>query len=850
MSGALGRLLAGMRQRLAGRPDSEHEQAIIRIVVVCGMYAYMLLAPFGPEERPAVVFWSTLLFAVGFAAALGIFAHILWKPGVSPVRRIVGIVVDTAGINIAMLIGGHLTTPFYPLLLWIIFGHGFRYGNRYLFVAAGLSLLMFGFVLFSNRDLRAYTVLDVALVLSLVVLPAYVSVLLKKLTDALERAEQASRTKSRFLATMSHEFRTPLNAILGTTEILERATGEAERRDAAQTIENAARSLLGMVDALLRLARIEAGRLELEEEVVDLDRFLARLLSMVRPAAAAKEIDLRLEIGPDLPVFVRASADSLEHVLLNLLANAVKFTREGEVVLRVDERLSDAGGPRLHVEVRDTGIGISEEARARIFDRFVQADEETRVRFGGSGLGLAIARELVGLMGGTIGVDSEPGKGSRFWFDVPLVRDRRDTATPAPGDGRVVVLGNALASLTVAERLETLGIPARIAATPASAFDTLARSESRGAVLAIAPTTPEDLRQLRTRLRRELPGETVGMVTLGPEVGEGAPVLASLPADADDRRLLRVLRSALPPGDDTAAGTAAQAEPAPTRPARILLAEDNRVNQKVISRLLEHIGHRVEVVDNGQDVLDRLEAEPFDLVILDVNMPDTTGPEVVKLLRFTHDPAELPPIVALSADATPETRDYCLSLGFSRYLTKPVTREALAGVVAELVPGGGSDVGPAATPAVSGTADGEGDMDGRDRADFDDKVIPHPALARGEKDAVLDRRRLAQIAELDPDASFVEDLVQDFLEDGAALVDELQRAADRGDVRAWREAAHALRSSAAHIGARALWARTREWRNLDDHALQMRAQAEARAVAEEFARARQALEKYLRSRAS
>jgi len=854
--GIFAKLLHRIGERLAGRPDSEHEQAIIRIVVVCGMYAYMLLAPFRPEERGSVLFWSTLLFVAGMASALAIFAHILWRPGICPVRRVVGIVVDTVGINGAMLIGGHLTTPFYPLLLWIIFGHGFRYGNLYLFIAAGLSLVMFGFVLVANSDLRVYSSLDVALVLSLVVLPAYVSILLKKLTDALERAEAASRAKSRFLATMSHEFRTPLNAILGTTQLLAAEVGEAERREGMRTIETSAKSLLGMVDALLRLARIEAGRIEVVSQRFDLDVFLARILAMVRPAANAKGIDLRLELAPEVPSFVRAAEDSLEHVLLNLLANAVKFTREGGVVLRASLVREVGGGCRLRFEVQDTGIGIPEEARARIFERFVQADEETRVRFGGSGLGLAIARELVELVGGSIGVESVPGTGSTFWFEVPVETEGDAEGAAAepvePGEGGVVVFGNALGSLAVAERLEALGVRARIAASRASVFDHLAHIEGRRAILAIPPTDAAELRRLRDELRARRPGEPIAIVALGIAAGPEAdlPVLAHLPADTDDRTLLRVLRAALPPGtapeqapaDGAAAGPGARA-------ARILLAEDNRVNQKVIARLLEHCGHEVEVVGDGQAVLERLETERFDLVILDVNMPDTSGIEVVKLLRFTHDPARLPPIVALSADATPETRNHCLSLGFTRYLTKPVSREALAATVAELVPEEARTGKRRATARAASESARETLVQDRE-TESGTKVIPHPALARGEADAVIDSKRLRQIADLDADAAFVEGLVRDFLEDGAALVAELQKAAESGDMRAWRHAAHALRSSAAHIGARGLWARTREWRELDDHALQMRAPAEARAVAEEFRRAREALQRYLRSRAS
>ncbi len=831
----LKRLWSEIRARLRDRPDSEHEQQIIRVVTIFGMYAYMLWAPFPEQVRPQILYWSTIVFAFGLLVSLALFLHLLRHPGVSRTRRVIGILMDTTGVNAALLVGGTATTPFYPVLLWLIFGHGFRYGRFYLYLASTLSVLMFLAVITYNREWHRYPILSTSLVVALIILPAYVSILLRKLTDALRQAEEASRAKSRFLATMSHEFRTPLNAIIGMSELLARSPLNHEQRDMTATIRIAADTLLSLVNTVLDLARIESRRVDLSTAPFDLDRRLAQVRAMLGPTASKKGLYLRLRLDPRVPAQVVGAEQPLHQILVNLIANGLKFTERGGVMLAVKLLEANEHGLRLRFEVHDTGVGIEAEARERIFDRFTRAGDVNRHRFGGTGLGLAISRELVELMGGRIGVESEVGRGSVFWFELAFGRCMEDCPRERV-QGTVAILGDPMRGLALADRLQPLGVQTRVSASLAGALETVRTAEGRRMVIMLPGVAPVDPEKLATALEELHLAEPVDVLAVGLEDEAGDAVLAALPENVEDAVLHRMVRAALAPFEHRPAPELAPSSAVRSGGARILLAEDNPVNQRVISRLLEHAGHRVETVEDGHGVLEKLEQKEFDLVLIDVNMPEMSGPETVKILRFTHDPAELPPLVALSADATPETRQECLSLGFTRYLTKPVDMEVLLATIDELVPPErrASASAPNQPPAPA-------------------ERTPRPAhepqgAAPTRTTPVLDERKLASLAELDRADGFLAGVVQEFLEDGAELVARMERAARSGDVREYRDAAHALKSSAAHIGARAVYERCVEGRSLDDHALLMRARSDVQLLRRDFERVEKALRAFLQER--
>lgn len=816
MAGSVRLVLRWVRQRLRQRADSEHEQAIIRIFFALFIAVYVFFLPSDLPDRDHIVSMGLLISGVCLLLAVLLFLHILVDPRVRPPRRIAGMLVDTVGLNAMMAVGGFATAPFYPILLWVILGHGFRFGKPYLFAAAGTSFLLFALVIAWNSEWRTVPALDVALLLALVVLPAYCSVLIGKLNAAIARAEEASRVKSRFLAMMSHELRTPLNAIIGMADLLATSRLDPEQASMTATIRSAGRTLLSLVNEILDLARLEEGRFTVEEIPFELDARLALLRSLIRPQAQEKDLFLRLEIDPRTPVRLKGAVHSLHQILLNLLANAVKFTHSGGVTLAVRPVLEQKGRIWLRFEVRDTGIGIPLERQKAIFERFTQADDTIHRLYGGSGLGLAIARELVTLMGGKIGVVSEPGHGSVFWIEAPFEPLHDVEGTAARLFGTAVLLA---VPEEIAERVRALGLDTVLVHSLAALSQTLERiAKPRVLLVDSERIEAERLNAVLAALR-----DPLEVIAFGPPaLASQLPALVILARDVPQESLWRCLRAALaaPEGWSTDRPSLPKAQ----RTARILVAEDNRTNQRVIKAILERAGHRVVLADDGQAALEWLERERFDLVLMDLSMPGTSGTDAVKLLRFLNDPAELPPIVALSADATPESRETCRKLGFSAYLTKPVETAELLSTIDRLL-----------NAALQEPAAGQ---------------APPPADHADEDGRVLDPTRLKALEQLDDGQGFFAELVEDFLADSRESLERMQAALRAGDAHAFRQHAHALRSSAAHMGGVGVFELCLSWRGLDDAALLMRGRAELLRLHEELAKLETALRDYVSERAA
>ncbi|TCZ66615.1 hybrid sensor histidine kinase/response regulator [Roseicella aquatilis] len=767
---------------LRGEVGSEQEMSVNRLAFALVFLAYLLTlgAPVRDAGLPLLALWG--------AGAAAIALHIRWRPGPSTPRRTVALLLDTGVLSGFLHLGGAHAAPFFPVYLWVALGNGFRFGPRWLLLGMAAFLLGFGAVALTTPYWRALPHLTVGLLVGPLVLAIYAATLIRKLSQARLAAEQASAAKTRFLAGMSHELRTPLNAIIGMGGLLRATPLDREQQEMARTIEAAGRSLLTQINSLLDISRIEAGAAVTRSERVDLAALLAEVRGLLLAQAREKGLLLRLHVTPRTPTHVLGDPAALRDILLNLGGNAVKFTAAGGVTIAADAEPAADGRVRLRLEVSDTGIGISEAAQARIFERFAQADESIPGRFGGTGLGLTLCKGLAELLGGEIAVRSRPGEGSCFRVLLPVVP--AGAAAPAAALQALLLSPDAAGVEAVAGCLAGCGVAVTPQPVAPAAYAAFWGGEGTPPAMLLAFAPPGELpapEDVAAALRGAGPVADLPVFALDDGVAPGLPdralrqrVAGVLPrsATAADWAMPLALADALLPRGAAPAGPAA-----PATAMRVLVADDNRVNRLVVQKILERAGHAVTLVCDGEAALDALEAGEFDLALMDLNMPGTDGITATKLYRFHALGRKHLPILGLTADATPEAARRCREAGMDACLVKPIEPAQLVAAVAEHAP---RRAPVDATPEMPVPA-------------------PAPVLAEAPAAPALDPAVTADLVALGG-RRFVLDLTRDFVADAGDLLRSLEEAAGKGDVAQFRAAAHALRSSAANIGARGLFA--------------------------------------------
>jgi signal transduction histidine kinase/CheY-like chemotaxis protein len=610
-----------------------------------------------------------------------------------------------------------------------------------------------------------------------------------QLEQAKEAAEAASRAKSAFLANISHEIRTPMNAIIGMTElVLDDAGLTTEQREHLEVVRESGDALMSVIGDILDFSKIEAGRLKIEEAVFDLHETLGDTMKWLALRAHEKGLELACRIAPGVPPAVVGDRTRLRQVIVNLIGNAIKFTSRGEVILSVWLESESPDGLVLRFSVQDTGIGIPEDKRAMIFDAFEQADTTSTRKFGGTGLGLAISHKLVDLMGGEIRVESEVGRGSTFHVTVPF--GRADSVPDADvakmerlRDRRVLIVDdNSTTRGIVQEIINSWQMESATADGAEVAMASLQEAHRDGKpfdlVLVDAGMLAVDGFRLVEQIRRdaEFSGALIMMLTSGDrprnisrcdELQVAAYLLKPIkPSELLDAVMLALGDSVV---EEEEARQATSIGSAPLRPLRILLTEDSLVGQKLVAGILQRRGHALQVANNGKEALARLESEDFDLVLMDVQMPEMDGLEATATIRAkearsgTHIP-----IIAMTAHAIKGDRERCLEAGMDGYVSKPIRAQRLLEVIGSVFNGTRNSAGgPEAEPPSAEVMDWS------------------EALRSVQGDHDL----LRSIAEA-------------FLEECPGLLARIEKAIGQADAVALRVAAHTIKGSARYFGAK------------------------------------------------
>ena len=815
-------LIEAIRAHRKRRSDNELEQSLVRIVLgmlLVSLFGYLTgLKPAGP---PGIHLEIVSVLAGFLIVSVAISANILARPGNVPIRRVCAILLDVGTLTYLLLIGAEHSAPLYFFYLWIIIGYGFRFGRRYLFFALGTTLAGFGLVIAIAPYWHDELGLSIGLWLGTLLISIYFSVLVGRLLRALEQANIANVAKRQFICAVSHELRTPLNAMIGMLDLLKTTRIDSEQEEMLDCMTTTSQVMLSQIEDVLDFSKIEAGKMSVAHVDFDIYRLVHSIHAMFRYRVDPLTTDWLIQIDGDLPAMLNGDPHHLRQILVNLVGNAVKFTEQGRVALRLRLLASSRCSVKILFTVTDTGIGIARAVQGRIFDSFTQADESVARRYGGTGLGTTICKQLVELMGGRIGFCSEPGKGSEFWFELDFehVSAQPLRMSPQSTEMHVMTVG-LMHDQDFPELAADITALCRVSPTVAGCIDdaieVLERATLSDNPVAIAfihePFVAGEsmsgwtsrmnfqLRRLRTAAHSTaminvlLPSKAMSN-DLALELAESAGFFAVLPV-AYDKIILSHLRHAAelsstvevlcvpePAGQDVGP----QSIPLPIRSVandddlEVMIVEDNPTNRRVLQKILERAGHRCVLAKDGEEALELIGKHPVDAIVLDMNMPGVYGTEVARLCRLMGGRTAATPIMMFSANVTPEARDECLRAGANVFMPKPIQVESFLKALSELAGGGsGSVTVSAQCPPLS-----------------DKSRI----LWCSSAEPILDVQILKGLESVSKDLVFLDELIAEYVAESSRLLDVLARAIDDGAEHEIKETLHALRGSALSVGA-------------------------------------------------
>ncbi len=764
----------------------EHDQAVIRLAIVSCIVVYVFWA-----------FWDatvgTMLLNLAVQLSLGglVFSVVMlvWSSRIANLDptnfskvacRIAGMVHDLGFPSWGLVVFGQEVAPLYFIYLWVTFGNGIRYGLTYLHLAMGLSIVGFTTVLVLNPYWHENLRLGIGLLLALAILPLYVSKLIRTLNASLHALEQANEAKTRFIANMSHELRTPLNSVIAVSDLIAEKPLGGELRSMVGMVQSSARAQLDLINQVLDISKIESAKVNLEEQPFHLHRVIHETVEIIWPQARVKNLHLHTYIDSKVPFSLIGSAAHLRQVLINLCGNGTKFTDHGRVDLRVWRKAESSHSVSLAFEISDTGIGIPESAQVHIFEPFAQADDSITRRFGGTGLGTTISRQLVELMGGQIACESTEGVGTTFTIDLEFTKGACIEPTDKIKDLRLLALGCS----GLKDTLDMCCPKNNVHIDYIYDTDKLAEQLDQPIPYSALLINVSHYGRFATRILQHLNIDSTNNM---PIIGLGKASNVTLLADAGyttlvDPQDLHGVETAL----HIASVWSVNKEPEKTQTAAtgrrlsILVADDQETNREVARMILEGAGHKIDLANDGEDALDMLEANTYDLAILDMHMPNVSGIDVAKVHRFADTKASIP-IILLTADVTQDAIRQSEEAGIERFLTKPIQPRDLLKVVHE----------------VTGKINPD---------EYQDHVIKPSSTNYG---TILDENKLAELERMSPNGRrFVVDVIDGFIRDGDALIKNLKQALLVGDYRQLLDTAHALKGCAVSVGAGAVYAHT------------------------------------------
>lgn len=779
-----------IRKRLSNRPDSELEQSSIRIVILIFLMSYFYY--FNESISKYKELFSICIAAITVASIFFIFTSLSKKLSVP--RRIITVLLDMGTLSYMIYLSDDIGLPLIFIYLWITFGNGFRYGKKYLLISASLSILGFSVVMLHSEFWHDLKTLGVGVILAMIMLPLYLLFLISKLHAAVNEAKGANEAKSQFLANLSHEIRTPLNGVIGMSSLLAKTKLTSKQNDFASSINNSAKTLLALINDILDISKIEAGEMKPEFVEFDLYELINTSVFMFASQASEKKLELNTHVSPEIPASLIGNAKHLRQIIMNLIGNAVKFTGTGAIDIFVTPTIINKSSLTLKFEVIDTGIGIADEAKPIIFNTFSQADESITREYGGTGLGMAIAKQLVEMMGGHIGFDSQLGNGSNFWFEVTL-----DKSSSKPkltdllskfNDKNVLILEKNERPSFFTKKIIEWNINFKKTSDikeATSLINDLEKDDPPFNIFVINMNCPGlDPFQVIKKIKEHASYRIYGVILISNndynEIDKIQLLKAGYHSILDEKNNTEITFNAL---YSIIAGMESNWKNESfndkslinNRKLNILLAEDNETNQKVIANILNFAEHHVSISNNGDHALDILKDNDFDLIILDMQMPKMGGIETANTFRTLYPEKKDTPIMILTANATKEALDECIEAGIDAYLTKPVDADKLLNTVSVLV-----------------TKEQNLDMSKNMELDsIDNKTQIELKL--------LETDELDKINEMADETHFVKKLINNFIENTNTIISEMEAALAMQNYDHLTGLAHRLDGSSKTIGA-------------------------------------------------